>query len=71
MKQLLSGITYIHSLGLCHRDLKMENIFIDEEFNLKIGDFGFMTSGMVQHSKLIGTEYLVPLNVQTDIDYSG
>ena len=42
--QLLSAIHYMHSMGVAHRDLKLENILIDTAQNLKIADFGFCRS---------------------------
>ena len=40
--QLISGVTYIHSKGLVHRDLKLENLLLDKHENLIITDFGFV-----------------------------
>ena len=35
----LCGLKYIHDQGLIHRDIKLENLFLDDSFNIKIGDF--------------------------------
>ena len=38
--QMAGAIKYMHAKGIIHRDLKMGNIFLDREMNVKIGDFG-------------------------------
>lgn len=38
-KQLVDGVAYLHSQGVCHRDLKPDNILIDGG-QIKITDFG-------------------------------
>ena len=39
--KILIGVQAIHNAGICHRDIKMENILVDDKFNPKICDFGF------------------------------
>ncbi|KAL0538078.1 hypothetical protein IC582_027073 [Cucumis melo] len=39
-QQLIDGVSYCHSKGVYHRDLKLENILVDIRGNIKISDFG-------------------------------
>ncbi|TLS31257.1 hypothetical protein PpBr36_02893 [Pyricularia pennisetigena] len=38
--QILSGVTYLHGMGLAHRDLKLDNVVVSEHGIMKIIDFG-------------------------------
>ncbi|CAK4692980.1 unnamed protein product [Aphanomyces euteiches] len=40
IKQLVEGIAYLHSKCVIHRDLKLGNLFLSSDMQLKIGDFG-------------------------------
>jgi len=39
-KQILTGVTYLHSQGVAHRDIKPENLFFDLKGHLKVIDLG-------------------------------
>ena len=40
IKQMITAIHYMHEAGIIHRDLKVENLLLDEFNNIKIIDFG-------------------------------
>lgn len=41
--QVLSALEYLHSRKIIHRDLKLGNLFLNENMEVKMGDFGLAT----------------------------
>lgn len=65
-QSLIAAVEYIHGRGVCHRDIKLQNLLLNREFMLKLADFGFATlmEGKDQTGVLrerLGTEgYMAP-----------
>jgi len=59
--EIVSAVSYLHSLSIVHRDLKPKNILLDKEGHLVIIDFGFSKKIQQRSSTLCGTQaYLAP-----------
>lgn len=41
--QIVNGVKYLHDNRIIHRDLKLGNLFLNDELHVKIGDFGLAT----------------------------
>ena len=54
--QLLAGLRYVHEQSLIHRDMKPENVLINEHNDLKIGDFGLAMDEVIADSDSITSQ---------------
>ena len=54
---MLRGLKFLHSASVLHRDLKPSNLFLDQNCDLRIGDYGLARVAGDGESKL--TEYVV------------
>ena len=65
--KIIKGIQSIHDKNICHRDIKLDNILLDEDFNPKIGDFGYATENSSELTEICGTyNYLAPEVIYRD-----
>ncbi|KAL3511970.1 hypothetical protein ACH5RR_024687 [Cinchona calisaya] len=67
-QQLISAVDFCHSRGVSHRDVKPENLLLDEHENLKISDFGL--SALPEHLRndgLLHTQCGTPAYVAPEV----
>lgn len=64
MQQIVSGMKYLHTHGILHRDLSLTNLLLTSDLHVKIADFGLATKLSEpgeQHFTLCGTpNYISP-----------
>ncbi|KAJ7945429.1 Protein kinase superfamily protein [Quillaja saponaria] len=74
-QQLISGVSYCHSMQICHRDLKLENTLLDGSPapRLKICDFGYSKSSLLhsQPKSTVGTPAYIAPEVLSRKEYDG
>ena len=69
--KILKGVQACHSKGICHRDLKMQNILVDADFNPKICDFGFATDNNDHLTEFLGTQQYAAPEILRNRAYDG
>ena len=75
-KKILQGVQALHGAGVCHRNLKLEAILLDQNFNPKISNFAFAkrfieNNQVVQLTERVGTLNYMPPQMYNNQPYSG
>ena len=47
LAEIVDGLAYLHSTGVVHRDMKPDNLLIDQRGHLKLTDFGLSKFGLL------------------------
>lgn len=57
IRQLVLAVEHLHRAGVVHRDLKIENLLLDEQDNIKLIDFGLSNcAGILGYSDPFSTQ---------------
>ena len=72
MEQLKDVLVYLNEKNVAHRDLKLENIMVADNLQLKIADFGFATYKKIDKLKSFrGTKTYMAPEIKEGKTYNG
>jgi len=59
VRQVLTGLEWLHEHGVCHRDIKGANLLVTKDGQVKLADFGVARklSDVAQSTSVVGTPY--------------
>ncbi|CAK6442894.1 unnamed protein product [Pipistrellus nathusii] len=71
--QMCLGVNHIHKKHVLHRDIKSKNIFLTQNGQVKLGDFGsahLLSNPMAFACTYVGTPYYVPPEIWENMPYN-
>lgn len=72
-RELALAVKSVHDIGVVHRDIKCANVYISEEGDLQLGDFGIVgdvSDSTSRRFTVIGTPHYLPENLQIDESFT-
>lgn len=69
--KILKAVEYCHSQGICHRDIKLENILLNEKNEPVLCDFGYGSLSIENLKFYIGSEHYHPPEILREKPYNG
>ena len=69
--KILKAVEYCHSQGICHRDIKLENILLNEKKEPVLCDFGYGSLSIDNLKYYIGSEHYYPPEILRQKPYNG
>jgi 5'-AMP-activated protein kinase catalytic alpha subunit len=74
-RQLVSAMDHAHTANVVHRDLKVDNLLLDDRKNLLISDFGlgrtFNPAAVEYMQTFCGTPNYAPVELISGVPYNG
>ena len=63
LHQILLGCLYLHENKIIHRDLKLGNVFLNDNMEVKIGDFGLASAFKGESFGLYNMDIMVNITI--------
>lgn len=68
---MIDVLLYINSKGIAHRDIKLENMLVNEKYQLKFADFGFASFSQEKLTDQKGTPIYIAPEIVENRPYDG